>query len=325
MMQLASERSRRDSESTLDTSRWSEASNGDCDGDGDGDDPSRPRSGSETNLSMLHACVHCRASKTACTDQRPCARCCRLGLDCASDGSQPRKRACRSCHAAKVACGAVFGDTCNRCRRLGLECVPRDPPAQGGPRRKRAGKWSVSVLDADADAQHLQQQHEPPHSGGALPGHLAPLDLTQLSSVIAAAADGGASASSPGAVSSMFSVAASLLDLSRLSRPSKCARPEGAASMQARPPEGSPRMVGAAASLGALGATPRPSSDATDEEGAGTVTPPPPEAGGLGDAVTPYSSSSGGDAAAGMGGDGRSMGTLCAMLNPALAAATVMQ
>ena len=28
---------------------------------------------SDHSLSMLHACVHCRASKTACADERPCA------------------------------------------------------------------------------------------------------------------------------------------------------------------------------------------------------------------------------------------------------------
>ena len=37
------------------------------------------------------------------------SRCsCRLGLDCPSDDSEPQKRACRACHSAKVACGALF-------------------------------------------------------------------------------------------------------------------------------------------------------------------------------------------------------------------------
>jgi hypothetical protein len=91
----------------------------------------------QTNLSLLHACVHCRASKTACTDQRPCTRCRRLGLECSSDRGELRKRACKSCHSAKVACGGSgVGEACPRCKRLGLECVPRDLPSQG-PRRKR--------------------------------------------------------------------------------------------------------------------------------------------------------------------------------------------
>jgi hypothetical protein len=29
---------------------------------------------------LLHACMHCRQSKTACTDNRPCLRCSRLGV-----------------------------------------------------------------------------------------------------------------------------------------------------------------------------------------------------------------------------------------------------
>ena len=60
------------------------------------------------------------------------SRCsCRLGLDCPSDGSETQKRACRACHSAKVACGALFDDACNRCQRLGLECVPREMAAPG--------------------------------------------------------------------------------------------------------------------------------------------------------------------------------------------------
>ena len=104
------------------------------------------------NLSLLHACTHCRASKTACADERPCARCRRLGLECSTDDGQPRKRACKSCHAAKVACGTLFTEKCNRCRRLGLECVPRDPPGQPGQRRRRQRSSRNMAADAAAAA-----------------------------------------------------------------------------------------------------------------------------------------------------------------------------
>ena len=122
---------------------------------------------SDHSLSMLHACVHCRASKTACADERPCARCRRLGLECTSDAGEPRKRACRACHAAKVACGALFSDSCNRCRRLGLECVPREMPRPGS-RIRRGGKTARLLLEEAQLAAHV-----PPQLGG-------PLDPSQL-------------------------------------------------------------------------------------------------------------------------------------------------
>lgn len=79
-------------------------------------------------LSVMHACMHCRAAKTACTDERPCRRCTRLGLECSAYRDEPRKRACVGCHTAKVSCSFKDdgSDTCARCRRLGITCVPRD-------------------------------------------------------------------------------------------------------------------------------------------------------------------------------------------------------
>jgi hypothetical protein len=172
-------------------------------------------------LSILHACVHCRASKTACTDQRPCNRCCRLGLDCASDGNQPRKRACRSCHATKVACSTTVSDPCGRCQRLGIECVPRDAAAQGS-RRKRA-RHLFSQVPSTADG--------PAQAAVALGVHLAPVDLLRAAYMSSSSPTAGEASitrlansdgctrshgtDSPVAASSMFSVAASLLDLSR--------------------------------------------------------------------------------------------------------------
>ena len=89
----------------------------------------------KVDLSLLHACLHCRASKTACTDCRPCARCTRLGLECQSYIDKPRKRACVSCHTNKVACDLHLAsdDSCSRCKRLGNKCVPREQTRQRGP------------------------------------------------------------------------------------------------------------------------------------------------------------------------------------------------
>ena len=43
--------------------------------------PDAATPGTTADLTLLHACVHCRASKTACSDCRPCLRCQRLGLN----------------------------------------------------------------------------------------------------------------------------------------------------------------------------------------------------------------------------------------------------
>ena len=105
------------------------------------------------NLSVLHACMHCRAAKTACTDCRPCKRCTRLGLQCAAYRDEPRKRACQGCHTAKVACGVSINETCARCRRLGSTCVPRDAASARNSVRKRkrpvqAGALPLELLGA---------------------------------------------------------------------------------------------------------------------------------------------------------------------------------
>jgi len=109
---------------------------------------------SPAELSVMHACMHCRAAKTACTDERPCKRCTRLGLECSAYRDEPRKRACVGCHSAKVSCSVKDdgSDTCARCRRLGITCVPRDNATiRGvGVRKKR-------------------QKPNPPLTGGVLP------------------------------------------------------------------------------------------------------------------------------------------------------------
>ena len=115
------------------------------------EEPPQSRDEPLTNLNLLHACFHCRASKTACADQRPCNRCCRLGLQC-SEGGEPRKRACKSCHSAKVACGSNSSEDCARCQRLNIPCIPR-ALTQGTPRRKRARAEPPIVYFSDGNQQ----------------------------------------------------------------------------------------------------------------------------------------------------------------------------
>ena len=102
----------------------------------------------QNGLSVLHACVHCHASKTACTDRRPCDRCIRLGLVCSSARDQPRKRACKGCHVGKVACEWDPGmDKCKRCKRLGIACEPRTlPESVGAHKRRRASAATGQVI-----------------------------------------------------------------------------------------------------------------------------------------------------------------------------------
>ena len=107
-----------------------------------------------SNLTLMHACERCKASKTACNDQRPCHRCKRLGLQCASEGEAPRKRACTSCYAAKTSCNTGDGEACARCRLLNIPCIQRGPVAQR-PRRIRACSEPPIVYVSD-DQQALK-------------------------------------------------------------------------------------------------------------------------------------------------------------------------
>jgi hypothetical protein len=187
---------------------------------------------SEENLVQLHACLHCRASKTACTDVRPCTRCCRLGLDCSSDRDQPRKRACKSCHAAKVACGTDFTDgACNRCRRLGHACVPRDSQSvTRSVRQRRRGGVEVDVeASAEPGAGHGLTVKHLLDAGTLTSASLGPVALGIAPPAVAPAGSRGTvqaaetppvaltSPGSPGA-DLMASVAISLLNLSRNNR-----------------------------------------------------------------------------------------------------------
>ena len=136
--------------------------------------PGKPK----PNLSVLHACMHCRAAKTACTDCRPCKRCTRLGLQCAPYRDEPRKRACQGCHTAKVACSVSIGDTCARCRRLGTTCVPRDAASARNSARKRkrpvqAGALPLELLGAaQAAALELSPMGPRPIADSAAAGGL---------------------------------------------------------------------------------------------------------------------------------------------------------
>ena len=89
---------------------------------------SRPsRASGSDQRPKLHACKNCQKAKTACTDQRPCARCVRLGLQC-EGAATPVRRACAHCKRAKVRCNLNDASPCERCVRLGLDCSARPPP-----------------------------------------------------------------------------------------------------------------------------------------------------------------------------------------------------
>ncbi|EOD03701.1 hypothetical protein EMIHUDRAFT_221829 [Emiliania huxleyi CCMP1516] len=75
----------------------------------------------------LHACTACQKARTACTDERPCPRCTRLGLLCEGT-AKPMRRACAHCKRAKVRCNLNDASPCERCVRLGLDCSARPPP-----------------------------------------------------------------------------------------------------------------------------------------------------------------------------------------------------
>ena len=132
-----------------------------------GKDDTHPR---KSALTSMHACTHCRESKTACSDIRPCHRCSRLGLACGAECA-PRKRACHSCHLSKVACGfntVPDGEKCPRCKRLGLECNAHDPPPQG-PRRKRVRMPGVAVPSSEAKKKR-SNDHNIQATSFSLPG-----------------------------------------------------------------------------------------------------------------------------------------------------------
>jgi len=92
-------------------------------------------------LQLKHACQHCRQSKTACSEVRPCIRCTRLCLDCVPFTEKLRKRACVSCHRSKISCKGhddTLSGKCARCEATGIECIPRDLPTTSGKRKRRS-------------------------------------------------------------------------------------------------------------------------------------------------------------------------------------------
>ena len=117
-------------------------------------------------LTLMHACVRCRAAKAACTDERPCGRCTRLGLECVTDSGQ-RKRSCRACHTAKIACGTLFNEPCHRCAKYGLECVPPEP-APGSKVAARSPRLPPQPTQA-ADEESLELPMPTPITASAVP------------------------------------------------------------------------------------------------------------------------------------------------------------
>jgi len=96
----------------------------------------------------LHACKNCQRAKTACNDQRPCARCIRLGVPCDGD-MRAVKRACAACKKSKVKCDLDdrHPNPCTRCSRLAAVCTPHVP----NKKKARTGKGCGADDDDDED------------------------------------------------------------------------------------------------------------------------------------------------------------------------------
>lgn len=90
----------------------------------------------------LQACTHCQRAKSACTDQRPCLRCTRLGIPC-DDDPKPRKQACARCKHARVKCDLDAQQPCGRCCKFRLACVLHVPE-----RRRRHAATSRATEEA---------------------------------------------------------------------------------------------------------------------------------------------------------------------------------
>ena len=137
-------------------------------GDGEGGDEGAPK---------LHACKNCQRAKTGCTDQRPCARCLRLGVPCDGD-MRAVKRACAACKRSKVKCDLDdrHPNPCSRCTRLGSECTPHVPN-----KKKRTGGENGAdgddVLDTFNFGQGLMPVggHGTSSQGGTSPEDSSPM------------------------------------------------------------------------------------------------------------------------------------------------------
>jgi len=101
----------------------------------------------------LLACKNCQKARTACTDQRPCQRCTRLGLQCEGE-AKPVRRACDQCKRAKTKCDLNDAMPCARCVRLKLECTAggscKRPPGLEEPHGPP--QWPVACATAAAAA-----------------------------------------------------------------------------------------------------------------------------------------------------------------------------
>lgn len=110
-----------------------------------------------SGLDLKHACRNCHASKTACSDVRPCNRCTRLGIDCVPSNEDNRRRSCVSCQRSKVACKrSDSSNCCVRCEAKGIKCIPRArtvPRLSGSKRKKRSEDAAADPLSLATGVQ----------------------------------------------------------------------------------------------------------------------------------------------------------------------------
>ena len=99
---------------------------------------------SDAGAAKLHACKNCQRSKTACNDERPCARCVRLGVPCDGE-ARAVKRACAACKRSKVNQASM---SARRTRALNLPPSARAlnlPPSACSPSPLHSGAQPLTL------------------------------------------------------------------------------------------------------------------------------------------------------------------------------------
>lgn len=103
---------------------------------------------------------------------------------------EPRKLACQSCHASKVACRGAIDQACARCQRLGTACVPRIAITNFGSDGSKRQRTAAAVsADQGGGGQACTATSSLADGGAGANPAGDPADGTSL------AADGGAGAS----------------------------------------------------------------------------------------------------------------------------------
>eukprot|EP01083_Nonionella_stella_P035707 97376_1 len=120
------------------------------------------------------ACASCFKAKTGCDNNRPCGRCCRLGIENCRDRRAPFAKtavACTRCHRAKSGCESAR--PCARCVRLGYEddCRDRAHKKPGRPKKEN-----------DIPFRTVREKKSPEHAAAEILRNFADVRPTSNSS-----------------------------------------------------------------------------------------------------------------------------------------------